>query len=106
MVQHIATLVKRFGHCDVMPIPRKQVGVYSVICQGCGKKITTQYEGSIDYVVSKRGTAMFWISFADLSRKLGINRQSARARILDMESAGIIEGYTVMINWDLIDGGK
>ena len=46
------------------------------------------------------------ISFADLSRKLGINRQSARARILDMESAGIIEGYTVMINWDLIDGGK
>ena len=59
MVQHIATLVKRFGHCDVMPIPRKQVGVYSVICQGCGKKITTQYEGSIDYVVSKRGTAMF-----------------------------------------------
>ena len=62
MVQHIATLVKRFGHCDVMPIPRKQVGVYSVICQGCGKKITTQYEGSIDYVVSKRGTAMFWHS--------------------------------------------
>ena len=60
MVQHIATLVKRFGHCDVMPIPRKQVGVYSVICQGCGKKSTTQYEGSIDYVVSKRGTAMFW----------------------------------------------
>ena len=60
MVQHIATLVKRFGHCDVMPIPRKQVGVYSVICQGCGKKITTQYEGSIDYVVCKRGTAMFW----------------------------------------------
>ena len=60
MVQHIATLVKMFGHCDVMPIPRKQVGVYSVICQGCGKKITTQYEGSIDYVVSKRGTAMFW----------------------------------------------
>ena len=46
------------------------------------------------------------ISFADLSKKLGINRQSARARILDMESAGIIEGYTVMINWDLIDGGK
>lgn len=60
MVQHIATLVKRFGHCDVMPIPRKRLGVYSVICQGCGKKITTQYEGSIDYVVSKRGTAMFW----------------------------------------------
>ena len=62
MVQHIATLVKRFGHCDVMPIPRKQVGVYSVICQGCGKKITTQYEGSVDYTVSKRGTAMFWHS--------------------------------------------
>lgn len=60
MVQHIATLVKRFGHCDVMPIPRKQPGVYSVICQSCGKKITTQYEGSVDYVVSKRGTAMFW----------------------------------------------
>lgn len=46
------------------------------------------------------------ISMAELSRKLGINRQSARARMLDMESAGIIEGYTVMINWDLIDGGK
>ena len=33
---------------------------FRVLCQGCGKKITTQYEGSIDYVVSKRGTAMFW----------------------------------------------
>ena len=46
------------------------------------------------------------ISMTDLSGKLGINRLSTRARIMDMESAGIIEGYTVMINWDLIDGGK
>ena len=60
MVQHIATLVKRYGHCDVPPIARKQVGVYSVICQGCGKKITTSDTCPIDYVVTKRGTAMFW----------------------------------------------
>ncbi len=46
------------------------------------------------------------ISMIDLSRKLGINRASVKTRILEMESAGIIEGYTVMINWDLIDGGK
>lgn len=60
MEKEIVTLVKRYGHCDVPPVSRKQPGVYSVICQGCGKKITTSYEGTIDYVVTKRGTAMFW----------------------------------------------
>jgi hypothetical protein len=60
MVQHIATLVKKYGHCDVPPIARRQPGVYSVICQGCGKKISTSDNRPIDYVISKRGTAMFW----------------------------------------------
>lgn len=46
------------------------------------------------------------ISMIDLSRKMGINRASVKTRVLEMESAGIIEGYTVMINWDLLDGGK
>lgn len=62
MVQHIATLVKKYGHCDVPPIARRQPGVYSVICQGCGKKISTSDNRPIDYVISKRGTAMFWHS--------------------------------------------
>ncbi len=60
MVRHIATLVKKYGHCDVPPIARRQPGVYSVICQGCGKKISTSDTCPIDYVISKRGTAMFW----------------------------------------------
>lgn len=34
--------------------------MYSVICQGCGKKISTSDNRPIDYVISKRGTAMFW----------------------------------------------
>ena len=39
--------------------------------------------------------------------RCGHSDESCRwCRLLDMESAGIIEGYTVMINWDLIDGGK
>ena len=46
------------------------------------------------------------IPMIDLSRKMGINRASVKTRIMEMESAGIIEGYTVMINWDLLDGGK
>lgn len=62
MVQHIATIMKRYGYCEVPPISRKQIGVYSVICQGCGKKIRTSEDCKVDYVITKRGTAMFWHS--------------------------------------------
>lgn len=46
------------------------------------------------------------ISMVDLSRKMGIGRASVKTRVKELEDIGIIEGYTVMINWDLIDGGK
>ena len=46
------------------------------------------------------------ISTVDLSRKMGIGRASVKTRVKELEEVGIIEGYTVMINWDLIDGGK
>ena len=46
------------------------------------------------------------ISMVDLSRKMGIGRASVKTRVKELEEVGIIEGYTVMINWDLIDGGK
>lgn len=59
MVQQTAALVKKYGRCDAPPCGRQR-GVYSVVCQGCGKKIDTTYGGSVDYAVTKRGTAMFW----------------------------------------------
>lgn len=46
------------------------------------------------------------ISMVDLSRKMGIGRASVKTRVKELEEVGIIEGYAVMINWDLIDGGK
>ena len=59
MEKNVLGMIRKYGKCEVYA-GRANKSVYSVICQGCGKKITTQYEGSIDYVVSKRGTAMFW----------------------------------------------
>ena len=46
------------------------------------------------------------ISMVNLSRKMGIGRASVKMRVKELEEVGIIEGYAVMINWDLIDGGK
>ena len=46
------------------------------------------------------------IPAVQLGKKIGISRGSVKDRMAEMESVGIIEGYTVMINWDLIDGGK
>ena len=39
-----------------------------------------------------------------LGKKVNLGRCTVRERILEMEAAGIIEGYTIMINWDLIAG--
>lgn len=41
----------------------------------------------------------------EIGKRLNLARSSARERIEDMEAAGIIEGYTVVINWDKIDNG-
>ena len=45
----------------------------------------------------------------ELSRRVGLaSSNSVYQRMKDMEAAGIIKGYTIDINWDLIDlkGGK
>lgn len=39
----------------------------------------------------------------EISRRLSLARASVRERIEEMEAAGIIEGYTAVINWDMID---
>lgn len=41
----------------------------------------------------------------EIGKRLNLARSSVRERIEDMEAAGIIEGYTVIINWDKIDNG-
>ena len=41
----------------------------------------------------------------EIGKRLNLARSSVRERIEDMEAAGIIEGYTAVINWDKIDNG-
>ena len=41
----------------------------------------------------------------EIGKRLSLARSSVRERIEDMEAAGIIEGYTAVINWDKIDNG-
>lgn len=41
----------------------------------------------------------------EISRRLSLARASVRERIEEMEAAGIIEGYTAVINWNMIDNG-
>lgn len=46
----------------------------------------------------------------EIGKRLNLARSCVRERINDMEDAGIIEGYTALINWDLLKldecGGK
>ena len=53
------TVMKRYGYCERMQQGRIP-GLYSVPCQGCGKKITTDDQEEVGYVVTKRGSALFW----------------------------------------------
>jgi DNA-binding Lrp family transcriptional regulator len=41
----------------------------------------------------------------EIAKRLSVARVSVRDRIKEMEAAGIIEGYTVLINWTLLDNG-
>lgn len=41
----------------------------------------------------------------EISRRLSLTRASVRERIEEMEAAGIIEGYTAVISWNMIDNG-
>ena len=57
-----ANMIKKYGCCDQRPSGRIP-GVYSVICQKCGKKIlSTSGEelSDVGYSITKRGTANFW----------------------------------------------
>lgn len=38
----------------------------------------------------------------EIGKRLNLARSSVRERIEDMEAAGIIEGYTAVINWNKI----
>lgn len=41
----------------------------------------------------------------EIGKRLSLSRMSVRDRIDEMEAAGIIQGYTVDINWDKLDNG-
>ena len=45
------------------------------------------------------------ITMTELGNVVGLHRLNATARVENMEAAGIIEGYTVVINWNKIDNG-
>ena len=55
------SLIKKYGKCKHMQQGRIP-GVYSVICQKCGKEIITDADdlNDIGYSITKRGTANFW----------------------------------------------
>ena len=42
------------------------------------------------------------VSLTDIGDFCGISRISVRKRIERMEAAGVIEGFTVVVDWDLV----
>lgn len=45
------------------------------------------------------------MSFTDMARGTNYSRVTIRERIDAMEQAGVIKGYSVVIDWSLIKGG-
>lgn len=42
------------------------------------------------------------LSYTDLADWVSLSRVAVRRRIERMEDAGVIEGFTVVVNWDLV----
>lgn len=42
------------------------------------------------------------LSYTDLADWVSLSRVAVRKRIERMEDAGVIEGFTVVVNWDLV----
>jgi DNA-binding Lrp family transcriptional regulator len=42
------------------------------------------------------------LSYTDLADLIDLSRVAVRKRIERMEDAGVIEGFTVVVNWDLV----
>ena len=59
--KEIEKLIKKYGHCERMA-QGKIPGLYWVICQKCGKKISSGDSGLglVGFTITKRGTANFW----------------------------------------------
>lgn len=43
------------------------------------------------------------LTMCEIGQMIGKSRIHVSHKVKEMEEAGIIEGYTVMINWDLIE---
>lgn len=71
MEKNVLGIIRKYGKCEVYG-NRSIKSVYSVICQGCGKKIRTSDDVEPGYTVTKRGTAMFW--HPECVDKVGENR--------------------------------
>lgn len=59
MDKNVLGMIRKYGKCEVYA-GRSNKSVYSVICQGCGKKIWTSDDVEPGCTITKRGTAMFW----------------------------------------------
>lgn len=55
-------MIRKFGTCKVQARGRDK-GLYTTVCQGCGKLIRSDGElENVDYAQGKRGDAYFWHS--------------------------------------------
>ena len=56
--KEVAKLIKKYGQCKEKPIGRVP-GLYSVICQKCGKEILTDEPdlNDVGYSITRRGNS-------------------------------------------------
>ena len=64
-----------------------------------GKYILNQTEQNILRVMTDDAK----LTMAEIGDRIGKSRIQVSHKIKELEEAGIIEGYTVLINWDLIE---
>ena len=56
----------------------------------------------IDRDILRRLSADGRLSYTDLADYIDLSRVSVRKRIERMEDAGVIKGFTVVVDWDLV----
>ena len=64
-----------------------------------GKYILNQTELNILRVMTDNAK----LTMSEVGEMVGKSRTQVSHKIKELEEAGIIEGYTVLVNWDLID---
>lgn len=67
------------------------------------QEVTNKYVlDELDKDILRRLSEDGRLSYTDLADWGDLSRISVRKRIERMEDAGVIEGFTVVVNWDLV----